>query len=75
VINHSLSGNTANLVGVFGANWLFVVPLDGPDAGQVCPFAYGPVRCEMTGPTFVDDTLIISSSIPARTARSATARS
>jgi secreted PhoX family phosphatase len=59
-ISHALSDNTPNLVGVFGANWLFVVPLDGPDAGRVCPFAYGPVRCEMTGPTFVDDTLIIS---------------
>jgi secreted PhoX family phosphatase len=59
-IDHAQSGNTPTLVGVFGANWLFVVPLDGPDAGRVCPFAYGPVRCEMTGPIFVDDTLIIS---------------
>lgn len=24
------------------------------------PFAYGPARCEMTGPTFVDNTLIVS---------------
>jgi secreted PhoX family phosphatase len=36
------------------------VPLNGPDAGQICPVAIGPVRCEMTGPTFVGDTLIIS---------------
>jgi uncharacterized protein len=60
VINHALTGNTPNLVGVFGSNLLFCVPLSGPDAGEICPFAYGPVRCEMTGPTFVDDTLIIS---------------
>lgn len=39
---------------------LFCVPLTGPNAGQICPVAIGPVRCEMTGPTFVDDTLIIS---------------
>jgi secreted PhoX family phosphatase len=32
----------------------------GREAGQLIPVGYGPVRCEMTGPTFVDDTLIIS---------------
>jgi uncharacterized protein len=31
-----------------------------PDAGEVISFASGPTRCEMTGPTFVDNTLIIS---------------
>jgi secreted PhoX family phosphatase len=59
-IDHALSGNTPNLVGVFGNNMLFCIPLNGPDAGELCPFAYGPPRCEMTGPTFVDGTLIIS---------------
>ncbi len=59
-INHALGGNTSNLVGVFGNNWLFCVPIQGRDAGRICPFAYGPPRCEMTGPTFVHDTLIIS---------------
>src|SRR5262245_51800159 len=39
---------------------LFTIPLKGKDAGQLIPVGYGPIRCEMTGPTFVDDTLIIS---------------
>jgi secreted PhoX family phosphatase len=59
-INHSVAGNAANLVGVFGSNWMFVIPVSGPNAGQTVPFAQGPVRCEMTGPTFVGDTLIVS---------------
>ncbi|MGI2905798.1 PhoX family protein [Tolypothrix sp. VBCCA 56010] len=51
---------TSSLIGVFGNNWLFFIPTSGPDAGEIVPFAYGPPRCEMTGPTFVGDTLIIS---------------
>jgi hypothetical protein len=51
---------TSNLIGVFGNNFLFFIPTSGPDAGEVVPFAYGPPRCELTGPTFVGDTLIIS---------------
>jgi hypothetical protein len=51
---------TSNLIGVFGNNWLFFIPMSGPDAGTVVPFAYGPFRCELTGPTFVGDTLILS---------------
>ncbi|MBD2213280.1 PhoX family phosphatase [Nostoc linckia FACHB-104] len=59
-IDHTASGNVSDLTGVFGNNWLFFIPTSGANAGQVIPFAYGPVRCEMTGPTFVGDTLIIS---------------
>jgi uncharacterized protein len=61
-IAHNTTGAVANLVGVFGNNWLFTVPTSGPKAGRVIPFAYGPTRCEMTGPTFTPsgDTLIIS---------------
>lgn len=59
-IDSDLNVQTSNLIGVFGNNWLFYVPTSGPDAGEVVPFAYGPVRCEMTGPTFVGDTLILS---------------
>ena len=51
---------TSSLIGVFGNNWLFYIPTSGPDAGEIVPFAYGPPRCELTGPTFVGDTLIIS---------------
>ena len=51
---------TSNLIGVFGNNFLFFIPTSGPDAGEIVPFAYGPPRCEFTGPTFVGDTLILS---------------
>ncbi len=60
IIDHSAVGNVANLTGVFGNNWMFYIPTSGDRAGKVVPFAYGPVRCEMTGPTFVGDTLIVS---------------
>ncbi|MUG93848.1 DUF839 domain-containing protein [Scytonema sp. UIC 10036] len=59
-INHTATGNVSTFTGVFGNNWLFVIPVKGPDAGRVIPFAYGPVRCEMTGPTLVGDTLVLS---------------
>jgi uncharacterized protein len=59
-IDHKASGNISDFTGVFGNNWLFFIPTTGADAGKVIPFAYGPVRCEMTGPTFVGDTLILS---------------
>jgi secreted PhoX family phosphatase len=59
-INHTAIGDVSSFVGVFGNNWLFFVPTSGPNAGEIFPFAYGPTRCEMTGPTFVGNTLIIS---------------
>lgn len=59
-IDHTATGGTDGLVGVFGNNWLLYTPVEGPDAGETFPVAYGPIRCEMTGPTFLDDTLILS---------------
>lgn len=59
-IDHNTTGNVSNLTGVFGNNWLFYIPLKGSHAGEVIPFAYGPMRCEITGPTFVGDTLIVA---------------
>ncbi|MBW4510262.1 MAG: PhoX family phosphatase [Scytonematopsis contorta HA4267-MV1] len=59
-ISHSARGNVSSFTGVFGNNWLFFIPTTGPNAGRVTPFAQGPVRSEMTGPTFVGDTLIIA---------------
>lgn len=56
----NFNARTSSLIGVFGNNFLFFIPTSGPDAGEVIPFAYGPVRCELTGPTFIGDTLIIS---------------
>lgn len=59
-VDHKLTGSVENLNAVFGNNWLFCIPTSGQNAGEAIPFAYGPPRCEMTGPTFVEDTLIIS---------------
>ena len=58
--SHLCLMETLYSIGVFGNNWLFFVPTSGHHAGEVFPFAYGPTRCEMTGPTFVGNTLIIS---------------
>ncbi|MBW4697210.1 MAG: DUF839 domain-containing protein [Aphanocapsa lilacina HA4352-LM1] len=55
-IDHT--GTSSALTGVFGCNWIFYIPLSGPDAGKLVPFGYGPPRCEVTGPTFVGDTFI-----------------
>jgi secreted PhoX family phosphatase len=60
VVDHRQTGSVTNLNAVFGNNWLLFIPTSGPNAGEAIPFAYGPPRCEMTGPTFVGDTLIIS---------------
>lgn len=59
-IDHTATGNVSSFTGVFGNNWLFYIPTKGSDAGKVIPFAQGPVRSEMTGPTFVGDTLILA---------------
>lgn len=65
-IDHTATGNVSDLTGVFGNNWLFYIPVVGPNAGLVVPFAYGPPRCEMTGPYFirnssgVDETLLLA---------------
>jgi secreted PhoX family phosphatase len=59
-IDSNLNVETSNLIGVFGNNFLFFIPTTGPNAGEIVPFAYGPPRCELTGPTFVGNTLIIS---------------
>ncbi|NET34060.1 MAG: DUF839 domain-containing protein [Cyanothece sp. SIO1E1] len=59
-IDHTETGGTDTFVGVFGNNWMFYIPTSGPDAGKVVPFAYGAVRCEMTGPTFLGNTLILA---------------
>jgi hypothetical protein len=59
IVDHRAAGDP-DLAGVFGNNFLFFIPTRGADAGELIPFAYGPTRCEMTGPTFVGDTLILS---------------
>lgn len=59
IIDHRAAGDQ-DLAGVFGNNFLFFIPTRGSDAGELIPFAYGPTRCEMTGLTFVGDTLLLS---------------
>jgi secreted PhoX family phosphatase len=63
-VNHDAAGSGGsaggNLVGVFGNNWMFFVPTGGGHAGMVFRFAIGPTRSEMTGPTFVGNTLILA---------------
>lgn len=69
-INHSLVGSSAasNLVGIYGNNWLFCIPTEGPDAGKQLPFAIGPTRAELTGPTFVGDHLLLAVQHPGENA-------
>ncbi|MBE9047340.1 DUF839 domain-containing protein [Pleurocapsales cyanobacterium LEGE 10410] len=45
----------SKLSGVFGNNSLWYIPLGGDKAGQVYPFAIGPMECECTGLTFNAD--------------------
>lgn len=59
-INHSAVGDVSAFTGVFGNNFVFYIPVTGPNAGQVVPFGYGPNRTECTGPFFVGDTFILS---------------
>lgn len=73
-IDHTATGNVSSLTGVFGNNWLFYIPVVGPNAGLVVPFAYGPPRCEMTGPYFIrnssgeDETLLLAVQHPGESA-------
>jgi secreted PhoX family phosphatase len=53
------SGDEARrLVGVFGSNWIFMAPAARPDV--LVPFCYAPPASELTGPTFVGETLLVS---------------
>jgi uncharacterized protein len=44
-----------DLTGVFGNNTLWYLPLSGELAGEIYPFAIGPMECECTGPMFDRD--------------------
>lgn len=65
-IDHNPTGNIGDLTGVFGNNWVFYIPVVGPNAGLVVPFAYGSPRYQITRPYFirnssgVDDTLLLA---------------
>lgn len=44
-----------DLIGAFGNNSMWYVPLSGDDAGKSFPFAIGPMECECTGLIFDND--------------------
>lgn len=52
VSSSSLNGGIYEFM---GNNALFMLPLEGDEAGQAFRFASGPVESEMTGPTFLGD--------------------
>jgi len=64
VIDHTTTtpALVTNFFGIYGNNFMFYVPTSpsDPNAGRIVPFAIGPTRCELTGPTFVGNTLIVS---------------
>ncbi len=46
---------TKSLVGIFGNNTLWYLPLQGENKGMAFPFAIGPMEVEMTGPWLSED--------------------
>lgn len=44
-----------DLLGLFGNNSIWYMPLSGRDAGEAYLFGYGPMECETTGPFFTKD--------------------
>ncbi|EAZ91870.1 PhoX family protein [Crocosphaera chwakensis] len=47
--------STKSLVGIFGNNTLWYLPLQGENKGTAFPFAIGPMEVEMTGPWLTQD--------------------
>ncbi|ACB54080.1 DUF839-containing protein [Crocosphaera subtropica ATCC 51142] len=47
--------STKSLVGIFGNNTLWYLPLHGDNKGMAFPFAIGPMEVEMTGPWLTED--------------------
>lgn len=51
-----------DLLGLFGNNSIWYLPLSGANVGEAYLFGYGPMECETTGPFFTEDqqTLFLS---------------
>lgn len=47
--------STKSLIGIFGNNTLWYLPLQGENKGMAFPFAIGPMEVEMTGPWLTED--------------------
>ncbi len=61
--------STKSLVGIFGNNTLWYLPLHGENKGMAFPFAIGPMEVEMTGPWLTQDqqTLFLAVQHPGET--------
>ncbi|MGK7884597.1 MAG: PhoX family phosphatase, partial [Crocosphaera sp.] len=60
---------TSSLVGIFGNNTVWYLPLQGENKGMAFPFAIGPMEVEMTGPWLTEDqqTLFLAVQHPGET--------
>jgi secreted PhoX family phosphatase len=58
--------SSSNLRGIFGNNSIWLLPTQGPQAGQAFLFGFGPMDAELTGPWFSQDqrTLFLSAQHP-----------
>jgi hypothetical protein len=65
-VDHADPGAAESIAAVFGSNGLFCIPTRNAWAGTVLPFAHGPVRATLSGPTFVSNTLLLSVRHPGR---------
>lgn len=71
VTDISSSSLNKGIFRTMGNNALFMIPTDGDNVGVAYRFAAGPVECELTGPTFLDDnTLILSVQHPGENSES-----
>lgn len=61
--------STKSLLGIFGNNTLWYLPLHGENKGMAIPFAIGPMEVEMTGPWLTEnqDTLFLAVQHPGET--------
>lgn len=54
-VENGIALTGSDLTGVFGNNSMWYIPLSGANAGNIYPFALGPMECECTGLTFNQD--------------------
>jgi secreted PhoX family phosphatase len=54
--------SSSKMLGIFGNNSLWYMPIEGEQAGVPLLFAIGPMECEMTGPCFdpTEETLFLA---------------
>jgi secreted PhoX family phosphatase len=70
VTDVSSSSLNGGIYAFHGNNAMFMIPTSGDSVGQAFRFASGPVEAEMTGPTFVGNTLFLSVQHPGEVSES-----